>query len=111
MKVCRKHQTYERLKKLDEDAHRIKDRYKLFLSRASNAVVFLVAVVFIVFFWRLFFWSFSGKFGEICAKILCTPKNLPAPTPMVHISRLPTFFTKSYMQSKAAPLTRQDFSV
>jgi len=26
--------------------------------------------------------SFSGKFGEIRAKILCTPKNLPAPTPV-----------------------------
>ena len=26
--------------------------------------------------------SFSGNCGEIRAKILCTPKNLPAPTPM-----------------------------
>ena len=25
---------------------------------------------------------FSGKFGEIWTKILCTPQNLPAPTPM-----------------------------
>jgi len=25
---------------------------------------------------------FSGKFGEIWAKILRTPNNLPAPTPM-----------------------------
>jgi len=27
--------------------------------------------------------KFSGKFGEILAKILHTPKNLPAPTPIV----------------------------
>jgi len=30
---------------------------------------------------------FSGKFAEIWAKILRTPKNLPAPTPM---TRAPT---------------------
>jgi len=48
------------------------------------------------FFWRSYHkWSlwgklfrqkshkkFCGKFGEIRAKIFCTPKNLPAPTPM-----------------------------
>jgi len=27
--------------------------------------------------------NFSGKFGAIRAKILRTPKNVPAPTPMV----------------------------
>jgi len=26
--------------------------------------------------------NFSGKFGKIWSKILCTPQNLPAPTPM-----------------------------
>jgi len=26
--------------------------------------------------------DFSGKFGKVRAKILCTPKNSPAPTPM-----------------------------
>ena len=34
------------------------------------------------FFGGHFLWSFSGKFGEIWAKILRTPKNSPAPTPM-----------------------------
>ena len=47
------------------------------------------------FLWRSLFWSifraflevifigvFSGKFGEIWAKILLIPQNLPAPTPM-----------------------------
>ena len=29
---------------------------------------------------------FSGKFGEIWAKILRTPKNVPAPTPMIATS-------------------------
>jgi len=29
--------------------------------------------------------NFSGKFGEIREKILRTPKNLPAPTPMVEV--------------------------
>jgi len=40
MKICRKHQTFEanELKVLNEDAHRIKNRYKLFLSRASNVL-------------------------------------------------------------------------
>ena len=33
----------------------------------------------VVFFEVIFF---SGKLGEIWAKILRTPKNLPAPTPM-----------------------------
>jgi len=34
------------------------------------------------FLWRSFSWdSFSGTFAEIWAKILRTPKNLPAPTP------------------------------
>ena len=32
--------------------------------------------------------SFSGKFGEIRAKILCTPKNLPAPSPMTLTANL-----------------------
>jgi len=27
--------------------------------------------------------NFLGKFGKICAKILCTPKNLLAPTPVL----------------------------
>ena len=27
--------------------------------------------------------NFLGKFGKIWAKILCTPKNMPAPTPMI----------------------------
>jgi len=27
--------------------------------------------------------TFSGKFGEIRAKILCNPQNLPAPTPVL----------------------------
>ena len=31
--------------------------------------------------------SFSSKFAEIWAKILCTPKNLPAPTPMFSYMR------------------------
>jgi len=30
---------------------------------------------------------FSGKFGEIQEKILCTPKNLPAPTPMIFVHK------------------------
>jgi len=35
------------------------------------------------FFWRSFSLKFfSGKFGEIWAKSLLTPQNLPAPTPM-----------------------------
>jgi len=29
--------------------------------------------------------NFLGKFGKIWAKILCTPKNLIAPTPMPQI--------------------------
>jgi len=46
--------------------------------------------------WRPFCWrshqkngrqklhdNFLGKFGKFCAKILCTPKNLLAPTPML----------------------------
>ena len=32
--------------------------------------------------------SFSGKFGEIRAKILCTPKTLPAPSPMTLTANL-----------------------
>jgi len=37
----------------------------------------------VVSFWRSFSLEyFSGKFGEIWVKILRTPKNLPAPTPM-----------------------------
>jgi len=40
MKKLRKHQTFDaiELKKLDEDAHRIKNRYKLFLSTASKVL-------------------------------------------------------------------------
>jgi len=38
----------------------------------------------VVFFWRSFsLVCFSGKFGEIWAKILCTAKDLPAPTLML----------------------------
>ena len=40
------------------------------------------AVVFFIFFGSHFFGIFSGNFGAIWAKILRTPKNLPAPTPM-----------------------------
>jgi len=41
------------------------------------------AVFFCFFFGGHYFFAvFSGKFGEIWAKILRTPKNLPAPTPM-----------------------------
>jgi len=37
----------------------------------------------ICFFWRSFCMEyFSDKFAKIWAKILRTPKNLPAPTPM-----------------------------
>jgi len=37
-----------------------------------------------VFFWSSFSLEFfSGKFGEIWTKILRTPQNLPAPTPML----------------------------
>jgi len=32
--------------------------------------------------------SFSGKFAEIWAKILRTPKNLPAPTPVFQLHAL-----------------------
>ena len=40
------------------------------------------------FFWRSFSLEFfSGKFGEIWAKILCTPKHLPALTPMIRTKR------------------------
>jgi len=40
------------------------------------------------FFWRSFSLEFlSGKFREIWAKILRTPKNLHAPTPMVKVPR------------------------
>jgi len=35
--------------------------------------------------------NFSGKFGEIRAKILRTPKHLPAPTPMLLIPPLQIF--------------------
>jgi len=31
---------------------------------------------------------FSGKFGEIWAKILRIPKNFPAPTPMVQNTQI-----------------------
>jgi len=37
------------------------------------------------FFWKSFFCSFSGKFGEISAKILRTTKNLPT-TPMFKLN-------------------------
>jgi len=33
-------------------------------------------------FWGHFFGVFEGKFGRIRAKILRTPKKLPAPKPM-----------------------------
>jgi len=33
----------------------------------------------------ILFGVFSGKFGEIWEKILRTPKNLPAPTPMLDV--------------------------
>ena len=47
-----------------------------------NAVVFLF-----IYFWRSFpLEYFSGKFVEIWAKILRTPKNLPAPTPMFRLA-------------------------
>jgi len=36
----------------------------------------------VFFFGGPFFGVFSGKFGKIWAKILRTPKNLPAPAPM-----------------------------
>ena len=40
------------------------------------------------FFWRSFTLEFfSGKLREIWAKILHTPKNLHAPTPMVRVPR------------------------
>jgi len=40
------------------------------------------------FFWRSFSVEFfSGKYGEIWAKILRTPKNLPSPTPMILMLR------------------------
>jgi len=32
--------------------------------------------------------NFSGKFGEIRAKPLCTPKNVPAPSPMTALMQL-----------------------
>jgi len=49
----------------------------------GNAVVFY----FKLFFWRSFFLEyFSGKFVEIRAKIVRTPKNLPAPTPMLRLA-------------------------
>ena len=38
---------------------------------------------FLLFLEVFFLGDFSGKFGEIWAKILLTPKNLPAPTRMV----------------------------
>ena len=37
--------------------------------------------------------NFSGKFGKIWAKILRTPKNLLAPTPMVLTMQLPQHST------------------
>jgi len=37
------------------------------------------------FFLRSVFGVLSGRFGEIWAKILCAPKNLAAPTPMICI--------------------------
>jgi len=43
------------------------------------------------FGWVIFVGVFSGKFGEIWAKILRTTKNLPAPAPMsLGISRVNT---------------------
>jgi len=39
MKICNKYRTFEEIKKkLDEDAHRIKNRYKLFLSKSSKVL-------------------------------------------------------------------------
>jgi len=38
-------------------------------------------------FWEVIFSGFfSGKFAEIRAKILRTPKNLPAPSPMFNVT-------------------------
>jgi len=52
----------------------------------------------VVFSWRSFSLdSFSGKFAEIWAKILCTPKNLPAPTPMFSYMR---FIDETYIDIK-----------
>jgi len=41
------------------------------------------AVFFPFFLEVIFFGVFSGKFGEIWAKIFRTPKNFPAPTTMM----------------------------
>jgi len=46
-----------------------------------------------------FFEFFSGKFAEIWAKILRTPKTLPAPTPMfsyVYIRKSDFLFTNVF---------------
>ena len=37
--------------------------------------------------------NFSGKFGKIQANIFRTPKNLPAPTPVVLTMQLPQHST------------------
>jgi len=44
MKICKKHQTFgnNRIEKLDEDLHRIKNRYQLFLSTASKVLTQLL---------------------------------------------------------------------
>ena len=38
MKICKKHRHLERIKNLDKDTHCIKNRYKLFLNRASKVL-------------------------------------------------------------------------
>jgi len=43
-------------------------------------------VVVFVFFIFIFFGLFSGKFVEIWAKILRTPKYLPAPSPVLRLA-------------------------
>jgi len=59
--------------------------------------------------WRLFscvgrdiFWSFLGKFGKFWAKIFRTPKNLPAPAPILCLRMLFSkthFFLLNHLQT------------
>jgi len=46
MKICKKHRHLKRSnKKLDEDLHRIRNRYKLFVSRVSKVLTIMANLV------------------------------------------------------------------
>jgi len=47
--------------------------------------------------------NFSGKFGEVQAKILRTPQNLPAPTPTACLKRLAGILRKKQATKRNLP--------